>query len=95
MRVRLTLPSGDSLEVPTPLPGADHAVAPGACPGCGVTPWRVRGTGRRIESRDTYAADAESACCGAPVGTLRAQVVTIFGLEEDRAVLEGRARVYS
>lgn len=37
---------------------------------------------------------SETACCGAELGTMRARVSMIFGIEEDERVLNGRARVY-
>lgn len=65
-----------------------------ACPVCKVAPVRARGTGKRIESHDTYAANAVFVCCGAPAGVLRVKVDTIFGIEEDERVLAGPWRVY-
>jgi hypothetical protein len=71
----------------------------GACPGCDSEPFLVTavpipaGTCRAIG--DT--ADYGSVCraCGDHVGYIRVEASTIFGREEDRAVLEhGRARVY-
>lgn len=66
------------------------------CPKCGSSEWYVKGTGKRPGLDDrSYEADAVAMCCGARVGTIRAAVETIFGVREDRAVLEfGRARVY-
>ena len=56
---------------------------------------RLRGTGKHIESHDTYAARAICVCCGKDAGVLRAKMSTIFGLEEDESVLlHGRFRVY-
>ncbi len=79
-----------------PAPDADHALVDGlACPGCKApAPLKVQGTGRRIESRDTYAADAVTACCSGWVGTLRLKVDTLFGLEEDEAVASLGIRIY-
>lgn len=66
-----------------------------ACPRCGRREAvRVQGSGKRIAGHDVYEADGFAVCCGAPLGTIRAQVSTIFGLEEDERVLRGRARVY-
>lgn len=57
------------------------------CPRCGRRgPVHARGTGKRIESRDTYASDAVATCCGLPLGEMRVTVSTIFGLEEDENV---------
>lgn len=76
------------------IPGADRARADGACPGCGVAPFYVAGCGMHRHSRDTYRAGGRSVCCGESVGWIYAVVDTLFGTEEDQAVLNGRARVY-
>lgn len=64
-----------------------------SCPVC-KRALHVRGAGKRIASRDTYEADGFCASCGAPLGTIVAQVSTIFGLEEDERVLAGPWKVY-
>jgi len=80
-----------------------HALAPGenygeatiACPHCAHAPLQVQGTGKRPSEDDrAYEADAVSVCCSRPVGLIRAEVSTLFGVREDRAVLMGRCRVY-
>lgn len=68
---------------------AVEAEDPCAC-GCKM----VAGTGREIEGRDTYRAQGLCVQCRAPRGIIRAQVETIFGLEEDERVLAGPWRVY-
>jgi len=96
MRVTLTRTDGSVIELATPEPGELTARVDGICPQCGVEPYAVHGHNRHVESRDTYAADAVAECCGADVGTLRVAVETIFGIEEDGAMLaHGRARVYT
>lgn len=75
-------------------PQADHVVVQAACPKCEDEPLRVRGEGNHIESHDTYAARALCVACGTELGTIRARMSTIFGIEEDERVLNGRARVY-
>ena len=90
----LTLRDG-SIRALTPWPSGERAIAVGSCPLCGAEEFPVAGHARHIESHDTYAASAESLCCRQPVGTIRVRVETLFGLEEDEAVLiHGRARVY-
>lgn len=71
-------------------------VVDAVCPMCGAVEWYVQGRGKRPGLDDrSYDADAVSVCCGARAGTIRAGVDTIFGVTEDRNVLEmGRARVY-
>jgi hypothetical protein len=100
--IRLHTRDGSERTAPLRLPAPDEEAAEVVgygCP-CGARPLRVKGTGRRPAAsadlaRDTYEADAVSACCGGSVGTIYAQVDTLFGLEEDEAVLAyGRCRVY-
>ncbi len=95
--MKISLHTGDErkLEARQPYAGADHVLVDAACPAAGCAPpLKVGGSGRRIESHDTYAADAFCMCCGARVGTLRVVCSTIFGVEEDERVLNGRCRVY-
>lgn len=95
MRVFLLLPAGPPLDCTVPYAGAAYVVAPGACPACGAEPWHVAGTDCYVTADDrAYEARATARCCGAHVGTLRAEPATLFGIHEDRAVLCGRARVY-
>jgi hypothetical protein len=77
---------GKTYRARQPFAGADHVVAYGVC--CG----RITGRNPR-EDHDTVTSDA-FCVCGKAVGTIRVKVSTIFGIEEDRAVLNGRARVY-
>ena len=64
------------------------------CPSCKATGAEVRGQGIERHDHDTYYAQALCLSCGERIGTLETTVSTIFGIEEDRAVLQGRARVY-
>lgn len=69
--------------------------ATGACPGCGAVPFRIQC--HQPEPWDDRSARAGARCtaCGDPVGWAYAPRPTLFGAEEDRAVLvHGRARVY-
>lgn len=95
MKVRLVLDDGTKLAVRNE-DGLPFAFVDAPCPKCGApAPFKIAGRERHIHSRDTYAAKAQTLCCKAFVGTLYATVDTIFGLEEDEAVLvNGRARVY-
>ncbi len=72
-----------------------HATVPDeVCPRC-AQPLLVHGTGRRASEDDqAWEADAFAVCCGAPIGLLRLEMNTLFGVREDEAVLRGRARVY-
>jgi hypothetical protein len=94
VEVRLNTSEGRAVDIRQPT-GAHVECKTEACPHCGEKPMKVQGTGKHIESHDTYAAGAICLCCGKSVGTLRARMDTIFGLEEDERVLvHGRARVY-
>lgn len=66
------------------------------CPKCKAKgPTYIGGKGMHIASHDTYQSEGFALCCMAPLGTITAVVSTLFGLEEDEAVLlRGRARVY-
>lgn len=75
-------------------PSNTVGIVEGACPGCGAVPFYVQGTGTHKHSKDVLRANGISKCCGDPVGYIFAKVDTIFGLEEDMNVLNGRARVY-
>jgi len=74
--------------------GDSFCTVDGECPTCGESSFKVRGTGKRIGAHDEWHADGFAICCDEHVGTLVVKVDTIFGIEEDEAVLNGRARVY-
>jgi hypothetical protein len=77
--------------------GAKSATAAGACPGCGTEPFLIQGSDRRTDpnrSRDQEMANGRCIACGDAVGYIYARHDTIFGLEEDKAIIDGRARVY-
>jgi len=95
MKVSLTLPSGKVHPAAPPYEGAKHVVVRGidTCSACGGSPLRVHGVGLPARSHDAYTSPAACTACGARVGTIRAQMDTIFGLEEDEAVCR-RYRVY-
>jgi len=76
-------------------PGEIFGIAEGLCPGCGTTPFRVQGLGLEGDAEHGYRAGGVSVCCQQNVGWIYAVPETLFGSEEDRAVLSfGRARVY-
>lgn len=86
---------GDVRTVTRPAGESAAATVAGACPVCQAEPFLVSGCGMRVGARDEYHADAVSLCCAADVGLIVAKVSTLFGIEEDEAVLiHGRARVY-
>ncbi len=93
-RITLHFTKGPPTTNVVPVESGDFAEVPGfECDAC-HSDLRVRGalTGH---SRDTYRATALCFNCGHQIGTLEAQVDTIFGIDEDEAMLvHGRARVY-
>jgi len=60
---------------------------------CGGEYLTVRGGDPTVDY-DTYTSKAVCAVCGEHLGTLKVKVSTLFGIEEDQRVLNGRARVY-
>jgi hypothetical protein len=53
----------------------------------------IRSREKNYNHDEVYGA-AHCVACGEKVGTLRVKVSTLFGIEEDIAVLNGRCRVY-
>lgn len=72
----------------------DHVVVTGKCHHCGAEPFKVRGKGISSNDRDAYYADGHCVACDNFVGTIRAKVDTLFGIEEDERVLAGPWKVY-
>lgn len=65
------------------------------CPLCRKPMLRASGLGFPVErGHDTYESDAKCIDCGQVIGRITVKVDTIFGIEEDEAMLHGRARVY-
>lgn len=86
---------GKKIRIGLPFPEAGHAVVKAPCPHCGACPFHVSGAGRRPSTDDrAWEADAVSRCCDKPVGVIRYETNTLFGVREDEAVLKGRCRVY-
>ena len=93
--MKITVSVGGTKRAATrPFEGADHVVATGACPHCSIEPFKVRGSGISRNDHDSYYADAECVACGKFVGTIRAKMDTLFGIEEDERVLNGPYKVY-
>lgn len=93
---KTTLTRGEDVRLVTAHDEGRSATAEGTCPHCAAEPFAIAGTGRRIAADDrAYEADGVCVACRQPVGLIRAEVNTLFGLHEDEAVLcHGRARVY-
>lgn len=73
----------------------EAAQADGECPHCGQHPFLIGGTGAHIHDNETYVAGAYCGNCTRDVGQMCTRVETFFGAEEDEAIFNGRARVYS
>lgn len=83
-----------AMEIALPAPGSAFAVVEIDCPNCGEEgPIKVAGT-TQVEEGRQIKSQAQARCCGRPVGELVLTEDSLWGIEEDRAVLEGRARVY-
>lgn len=93
-----------------PFDAAAYVLVPGLCPSCGHKVaeadvprdareqrdwWPCAGLkGSMVRGHDTYTSLAGCTACGKLAGKLVVTVSTIFGIEEDERVLNGRARVY-
>ena len=82
---------GKKLKAKLPHPQCGFVEVSVPC-ACGSV--QVRGTGIRETTHDTYVADAVCCGCGRSAGVMRTKVSTVFGIEEDSRVLNGRMRVY-
>jgi hypothetical protein len=89
--VTLTIDDGAAYKCKPPYPTAPFADVTGWTCKCGSS--RVQGRDMHHD-HDTHYATAHCAECGARVGRLAAKVDTIFGIDEDDRVLNGRPRVY-
>ena len=106
MKITIVLDDGSRHKAKLPYDGATHLVLDLDCPhGCKrryvanpnsmeQEPLKVAGSGIKHHNRDTYFADAIALCCKKKIGTIETKVSTVFGIEEDEAVLNGPWRVY-
>lgn len=79
----------------TPHAEADHGVVEGACPECKSIDFKVAGTGRRASKDDrAWEADAVALCCNKPVGLIRVETNTLFGVREDQRIAQSYCRIY-
>ena len=92
--MKLTFKPLDGPAVPLPMPG-DGAPSVDVRELCKCGCVSVTGRDCRIVDDRYYVSDAHCVGCGAHRGELRVDTGTLFGIEEDRAVLvNGRCRVY-
>ena len=99
MKVLFKPAKGPERPCSVPFAGCDYAVARGVCPRCGGSEsdsdgFKVQGKHGLDRKHDRYEARAFCVACSAEVGRLVCVFDTIFGVEEDERVLNGRARVY-
>lgn len=95
MKIRAHV-QGRSHEARLPYPTAPAAAIDGlACPFCkAAAPLAVLAK-RSVQGHDTVRGEGYTACCDADIGgEIVVTFSTIFGLEEDERVLNGRPRVY-
>lgn len=94
MKITLAHANGKTYAGRTPYLNAPFAVIANAPPcKCGEDEVRVYSKSPTI-NHDKVTGDAFCRYCDAPAGRLTAKVETIFGIEEDQNVLNGRCRVY-
>jgi len=77
-----------------PPPQSEYVEIDEECPNCKDRPVILTGGGKHIAGYDTYEAPAICCKCEKVVGTFYAKVSTIFGLEEDEAVMRMGAKIY-
>ena len=86
---------GTTMSLPVPPEGQGYILAERIeCGKCGRRPVHIVCGEADIASFDEWGARAVCGHCGGGCGRVRVQVSTLFGLDEDRAVLQGRCRVY-
>ena len=100
MKIKLMMKHDNTVRVcKRPFPEADHAVATGACPYCGIEGqdggFKVAGKNMRPSADDrAYESDAGCLACKAHLGMLRAETGTLFGIREDEAIARLGIRIY-
>lgn len=92
MKIYITDRDGKRHDMKLPFEHADFVINETFACKCGNKAFRGRGI--RNTTHDTYGADAECGKCREYVGVIQVVVKTVFGIEEDEAVLFGRCRVY-
>jgi hypothetical protein len=95
MKIWLEIQRRDGTEHRDVTPDGKSGVADGECPSCNIWPFLIRGCGVPQDSNGIRKAGGYCIACEEPVGYIYAEVGSIFGPEEDAAILQhGRARVY-
>lgn len=91
--MKVTVITASGTRHPAEVADSQEFVTISRCPACRTEQAQIRGTGIDRHNHDTYYGPAVAQCCGIEV-RMETKVSTIFGIEEDNAVLNGRARVY-
>lgn len=94
LRLASTYSTGSGRDVVEIRVDSDGIATIATCPACKASPARVGGAGITGNDHDHYFADGRCMVCDAPIGIIETKISTIFGIDEDEAVLEGRPRVY-
>lgn len=86
----------EPVEAIHPYADADFVRLIGAsCPCCGIQPLEVQGRGKREQKGSSIFEPATCKHCTEHVGTLKVTRPTLFGLEEDFAVIhQSRPKVF-
>jgi hypothetical protein len=92
VKITVELSGGRVITATRPHEGAQAVDTSETCPTCSE-PLRAFG-GDTAHDYDTYSAAAFCLACRNRIGTIKVKVSTLFGIEEDIAVLNGRCRVY-
>jgi hypothetical protein len=94
MKIILTTQDNSVHELEPPPAGASDVGTPLTCPHChkGLRIFGRHGTKSR--GHDYIEETALCSICQKPVGRIRVIIPSLFGLEEDKRVLNGRCRVY-
>ena len=93
MKIQFEPKEGPRRDCTMPYEGAKFVEPSGVCPSCAVEPWKIQG-GDPVRGHDTISCVAQCTACKAMVGQIIVTISTIFGLEEDDRMLNGRCRVY-
>lgn len=95
MQISIEIPNAPTRKAKPPYRDADHVVVDGTCPLCAADVFKCIGKiDEQTHTQDTTTAPALTRCCGQRVGKMLVKFSTIFGVEEDNIVLNGRYRVY-
>lgn len=95
MNITIEIERAPTRKAAPPYHGADRLLVDGACPLCSATPFHCIGKAdEQRHEHDITRAPAIALCCKKIVGIVVVRFSTIFGREEDEAVLHGRCRVY-